>query len=49
MPNAVVEGLFLLGFWAPPLAVVACALSLILKAPAPRRSNVPVHARPLTH
>ncbi len=49
MPNAVVEGLFLLAFWAPPLVVVLGALSLIVKAPSPRRSSVSVHSAPLTH
>ena len=49
MPNAVVEGLFLLAFWAPPLVVVLGALSLIVKAPPPQRSRVSVHSAPLTH
>ena len=49
MPNAVVEGLFLLAFWAPPLVVVLGALSLIVKAPPLRRSRVSVHSAPLTH
>jgi hypothetical protein len=40
MPNAVVEGLFLFAFWAPPLAVVAGALLLLVKAPA--RTAVPL-------
>ena len=49
MPNAFAEGLFLLGFWAPPLVVIGCALSLFFKAPSPRRSTISVHARPLIH
>lgn len=49
MPNAVVEGLFLLAFWAPPLVVVLGALSLIVKAPSPQGSRVSVHRAPLTH
>ena len=49
MPNAVVEGLFLLAFWAPPLVVVRGARSLFVEAPSPRRSSVPVHSAPLTH
>ena len=49
MPNAVVEGLFLLAFWAPPLTVVVCALALLVKMPSEQRSNAPSHAKPLTH
>lgn len=37
MPKGIVEGLFLLGFWAPPLAVLLSALALLVRpAPAPR-------------
>jgi len=45
----VVEGLFLLAFWAPPLAVLAGALSLFVTIPSAQRSSASVHARPLTH
>ena len=45
----VVEGLFLLAFWAPPLAVLAGALSLVVTIPSAHRSSAPAHARPLTH
>ena len=49
MSNQLVEGFFLLAFWAPPLTVVAGALLLLApKAPA-RRSVAPPHAAPLTH
>ena len=40
MSNAVVEGLFLLAFWAPPLAVLAGALLLVIKAPAQKAPDV---------
>lgn len=49
MSNAVVEGLFLLAFWAPPLAVVAGALSVFVTIPSAHRSSAAAHARPLTH
>ena len=45
----VVEGLFLLAFWAPPLAVLAGALSLFITVPSAHGSSAPAHARPLTH
>ena len=49
MSNQLVEGLFLLAFWAPPLAVVVGALALLLlRTPAARRSAAP-HAEPLMH
>lgn len=48
MPNAAVEGLFLLAFWVPPVVVVACALLLAVKAPSPQQARISVHA-PLTH
>jgi hypothetical protein len=43
MPNGIVEGLFLAAFWAPPLVVVACALTLLVKPS--RRETAPVAAR----
>jgi hypothetical protein len=49
MPNALVEGFFLLAFWAPPLAVVVGALALLVKTPAPHRSSARVHTAALTH
>ena len=49
MSSALVEGLFLLAFWAPPATVVACALLLLVKAPAARRSQARVHAPALLH
>jgi hypothetical protein len=45
----VVEGLFLLAFWAPPLAVLAGALSLVVTIPSAHGSSAAAHARPLTH
>jgi hypothetical protein len=49
MPNAIVEGLFLLAFWAPPLAVAASALALLITSPAPRQAGARVHTTALTH
>ena len=49
MTNGVVEGLFLLAFWAPPLAVVAGALMLLVNVPSPRRSRGRAHAPRLAH
>jgi hypothetical protein len=36
MSNQVVEGFFLLAFWAPPLAVVICAGLLVVTPSRPR-------------
>jgi hypothetical protein len=47
--NAVAEGLFLLAFWAPPLAVLAGALSLFMTLPSAHGSSAPAHAAPLPH
>jgi hypothetical protein len=49
MSNQLVEGLFLLSFWAPPLAVLAGALLLLAPNPAERRSHARPHTVPLTH
>ena len=49
MAKTIVEGLFLLAFWAPPLAVAAGALALLIKAPAARRTAVPARAAAVTH
>lgn len=46
MPNAVVEGLFLLAFLTPPLAVVAGGLLLLVKTPA--RTTLPLAAHTAT-
>ena len=43
MSNVVVEGLFLLAFWAPPLAVLAGTLLLVIKAPAQKASDLRIH------
>jgi hypothetical protein len=48
MSNQLIEGLFLLAFWAPPLAVVAGAVLLIVPTPA-ERTAVHRHAAPLAH
>ena len=47
MPNAVVEGLFLFAFWAPPLAVLAGVLLLVIKAPAQKAPELRTHAVPV--
>ena len=49
MTNQLVEGLFLLAFWAPPLAVLAGVLLLLAPTPGERHSHVRPHAAPLTH
>jgi hypothetical protein len=49
MSNQLVEGFFLLAFWAPPLAVLAGALLLLAPNPAERRSYARPHAAPLMH
>ena len=49
MSNQLVEGLFLIAFWAPPLAILAGALLLLAPTPAERPSRAPSHAAPLTH
>jgi len=49
MANQLVEGLFLLAFWAPPLAVLAGALLLLAPSPAEPRSHARPHTVPLTH
>lgn len=47
--KAIVEGLFVLGFWAPPLAVLVSALALLITAPASRRAAAPSRTVALTH
>ena len=49
MSNAVVEGLFLLAFWAPPLTVVAGAMLLMIKAPAQKASVVRIQPVLVAH
>jgi hypothetical protein len=49
MSNQLAEGLFLLAFWAPPLAVLAGALLLLAPNPVEQRSHARPHAAPLTH
>ena len=49
MSNQLVEGFFLLAFWAPPLAIVFGALLLLAPDPSARRSTVRPHAAALTH
>ena len=48
MPTGLAEGLFLLAFWAPPLAVVAGALAVFVKVPSARHSGAHTRAMPLT-
>ena len=45
----VVEGLFLFALWTPPLVVLAGALSLFVKTPAPRQSSEPAPVARLAH
>jgi hypothetical protein len=48
MPNGLVEGLFLAAFWAPPVVVVACALTLLVKPS--ERTTAPIATRtPAVH
>jgi hypothetical protein len=49
MSNQIVEGLFLLAFWAPPLAVLAGALVLLAPDASARRAAARRHSVPLTH
>ena len=49
MPKSIVEGLFLLGFWAPPLAVVISALALLVRMSSARRRAAPSRTAALTH
>jgi len=48
MSNQLIEGLFLLAFLAPPLAVVTGVLMLLVPTPA-GRTVVHPHASPVTH
>ena len=49
MPNGVVEGLFLAAFWAPPVVVVACLLTLLVKPSARQATRVPAHTAAVQH
>jgi hypothetical protein len=49
MSNQLVGGLFLLAFWAPPLAVLAGALALLAPRLSAQPAGLPAHAAPLTH
>jgi hypothetical protein len=40
---------FLLALWAPPLAVVACALLLLMPDSRAHRHTAPAHAARLMH
>ncbi len=49
MSNQIVEGLFLLAFWAPPLAVLAGGALLLLVPGSSSRQVVRRQTVPLTH
>jgi hypothetical protein len=49
MSTAVAEALFLLAFWAPPLAVLAGALLLLMPTPHADRTVMHTHGAPLAH
>ena len=49
MSNPVVEVLFLLAFWAPPVTVVVCALLLFVKEPSPQPSKAQLPAVAVMH
>ena len=44
MPNGLVQGLFLLAFWVPPVVVAVCALTLLVRPSSPQAA--PLSARP---
>lgn len=48
MSNQLIEGLFLLACWAPPIAVVAGALMLLVPTPV-ERTVAHRHAAPVAH
>jgi hypothetical protein len=48
MSDQLIEGLFLLAFWAPPLAVVAGALMLLVPRPVERTAVYP-HPSAVAH
>ena len=49
MSNQLVEGFFLLAFWAPPLAVLAGALLLLVPDRFEHRVAAGRHGHALTH
>ena len=49
MSNQLVEGLFLLAFWAPPLAVLAGALLLLAPESSARRVTATNRPAALSH
>jgi hypothetical protein len=49
MSNQLVEGLFLLALWAPPLAVLAGALMVVAPRLSAQPASLPAHGAPLTH
>ena len=49
MSNQLVEALFLLAFWAPPLAVLGGVLMLLAPRPSAQRAGLRAHAAALTH
>ena len=49
MSNGLVELFFLAGFWAPPLAIVAGALLLLMPDPSKRHQAIGHHAVPVRH
>lgn len=49
MPNGLLELFFLVAFWAPPLAIVAGALLLIMPERSKRQHTVGHHVVPVGH
>jgi hypothetical protein len=49
MPTGLLELLFLAAFWAPPLAIVAGALLLLMPDPSTRSASIGHHAVPVRH
>ena len=49
MSNQLAEGLFLLAFWAPPLAVLVGALFLLAPEPSARRLPAAKRQATLAH
>jgi hypothetical protein len=47
MSTAVGDSRFLLAIRVPPLTVAVCALALLARAPAGRRSGAPIRSAPL--
>jgi hypothetical protein len=49
MPNAVVEGLFILALWVPPVVVAVCALMLLVRPSSPRTAPLPARTAATQH